>query len=63
MISSYSWVTEAIRRLAELTRGHKKIISYASPGAEAFYRKLGFPHMNTAMAIWTTRHAPSKPAC
>ena len=24
----------------------------ASPGTEAFYRKLGFLHMNTAMAIW-----------
>lgn len=44
--------TEIIGRLVELSRGHKKIILYANPGTEAFYRKLGFLHMNTAMAIW-----------
>ena len=31
---------------------HKKIILYANPGTEGFYRKLGFLDMNTAMAIW-----------
>jgi ribosomal protein S18 acetylase RimI-like enzyme len=41
-----------IRQLVSFSRGHKKIILYANPGAEGFYRKLGFLHMNTAMAIW-----------
>ena len=41
-----------IRRLVELSAGHKKIILYANPGTEAFYAKLGFLRMNTAMAIW-----------
>ena len=44
--------TEIIRRLVERASGHKKIILYARAGTEAFYRKLGFLHMNTAMAIW-----------
>jgi hypothetical protein len=33
--------------------GHKKIILYASPGKEGFYKKLGFKQMNTAMAIFS----------
>jgi ribosomal protein S18 acetylase RimI-like enzyme len=41
-----------IRDLVSRSQGHKKIILYAKPGTEAFYRKLGFLHMNTAMAIW-----------
>jgi ribosomal protein S18 acetylase RimI-like enzyme len=41
-----------IRELVALSRGHKKIILYANPGTEGFYRKLGFQRMNTAMAIW-----------
>jgi GNAT superfamily N-acetyltransferase len=41
-----------ITRLVESSRGHKKIILYANPGAEPFYEKLGFLRMNTAMAIW-----------
>ena len=41
-----------IRRLVALARGHKKIILYANPGTEGFYRGLGFLRMNTAMAIW-----------
>ena len=41
-----------IRRLVAATRTHKKIILYANPGTEGFYRKLGFLDMNTAMAIW-----------
>lgn len=44
--------TAIMRRLVELSRGHKKIILYANPGAEPFYEKLGFLPMNTAMAIW-----------
>lgn len=41
-----------IRRLVALAAGHKKIILYANPGTEAFYKALGFLPMNTAMAIW-----------
>jgi GNAT superfamily N-acetyltransferase len=44
--------SEIIRKLVALSRGHKKIILYANPGTEAFYAKLGFLRMNTAMAIW-----------
>lgn len=39
-------------RLLELTAGHRKVILYAAPGKEAFYLKLGFRPMNTAMAIF-----------
>lgn len=49
--------TEIIRRLAERASGHKKIILYARAGTEGFYRKLGFLHMDTAMAIW---HDPAR---
>ena len=41
-----------VQRLVDLARGHKKIILYANPGREGFYRKLGFLPMNTALAIW-----------
>ena len=41
-----------IRQLVEAARGHKKIILYASPGTEGFYRGFGFLKMNTAMGIW-----------
>ena len=47
--------TEIIRRLVALSSGHKKIILYANPGTEDFYRKLGFLRMTTAMAIWHDR--------
>lgn len=43
---------EIVARLLALSRGHKKIILYSVPGKEAFYRKLGFKRMNTAMAIF-----------
>ncbi len=36
----------------ERSRGHKKIILYAVPGKEPFYRKFGFLRMKTAMAIF-----------
>lgn len=49
--------TEIVRRLVELSSGHKKIILYANPGTEAFYGRLGFLPMNTAMAIW---HDPER---
>ena len=44
--------TQIIRHLVESSRGHKKIILYAVPGKEDFYRKFGFLRMNTAMAIF-----------
>jgi ribosomal protein S18 acetylase RimI-like enzyme len=43
---------QVVARLVELSRGHKKIILYAVPGKETFYRKLGFERMLTAMAIF-----------
>lgn len=43
---------QIVARLVELSRGHKKIILYAVPGKEPFYRKFGFKRMRTAMAIF-----------
>ncbi|HUG24058.1 GNAT family N-acetyltransferase [Piscinibacter sp.] len=43
---------EIVARLVERSRGHRKIILYAVPGKEPFYRKFGFKRMNTAMAIF-----------
>ncbi|HSW08419.1 GNAT family N-acetyltransferase [Aquabacterium sp.] len=43
---------QIVARLVALSRGHKKIILYAVPGKEGFYRKLGFKRMRTAMAIF-----------
>jgi ribosomal protein S18 acetylase RimI-like enzyme len=47
---------EIIRRLRELSAGHRKIILYASPGKEGFYATLGFRRMRTAMAIFSDQH-------
>jgi ribosomal protein S18 acetylase RimI-like enzyme len=41
-----------ITRLKEMSAGHRKIILYANPGKEGFYKKLGFLPMRTAMAIF-----------
>ena len=41
-----------VGHLVEASRGHRKIILYAVPGKEPFYRKLGFLRMTTAMAIF-----------
>jgi GNAT superfamily N-acetyltransferase len=41
-----------VARLVALSRGHKKILLYAVPGKEPFYRKFGFRRMKTAMAIF-----------
>jgi GNAT superfamily N-acetyltransferase len=38
--------------LVERSRGHRKIILYAVPGKEPFYKKFGFLRMTTAMAIF-----------
>ena len=43
---------DIVSRLVDLSKGHKKIILYAVPGKEPFYRKLGFKRMATAMAIF-----------
>lgn len=41
-----------VGRLVERSAGHKKIILYAVPGREAFYKQFGFRRMRTAMAIF-----------
>jgi citrate lyase synthetase len=46
---------EIITRLVAASRGHRKILLYAVPGKESFYRKLGFLRMKTAMAIFENR--------
>jgi GNAT superfamily N-acetyltransferase len=46
-----------VARLVELSRGHRKIILYAVPGREDFYRSLGFKPMRTAMAIFENEAA------
>ena len=43
---------QVVQRLVELSKDHKKIILYAVPGKEGFYRKFGFLRMLTAMAIF-----------
>ena len=43
---------EVVAKLVALSHGHKKIILYAVPGKEPFYRKFGFRRMLTAMAIF-----------
>ncbi len=43
---------EIVSRLIDMSKGHRKIILYAVPGKEAFYKKLGFKRMTTAMAIF-----------
>ena len=41
-----------VTKLRELSAGHRKIILYAQPGKEGFYKKLGFRGMRTAMAVF-----------
>jgi GNAT superfamily N-acetyltransferase len=43
---------QIVARLVALSSGHKKIILYAVPGKEPFYKKFGFKRMRTAMAIF-----------
>lgn len=43
---------QIVQRLLDSSRGHKKIILYAVPGKEPFYRRFGFRRMLTAMAIF-----------
>jgi ribosomal protein S18 acetylase RimI-like enzyme len=44
-----------IDKLRESSATHRKIILYANPGKEGFYKKLGFLPMRTAMAIFRNR--------
>ena len=39
-----------VQRLLDHCKGHRKIILYAVPGKEDFYRKLGLRRMKTGMA-------------
>jgi ribosomal protein S18 acetylase RimI-like enzyme len=43
---------QIVAKLVEMSAGHKKIILYAVPGKEPFYKKFGFMRMTTAMAIF-----------
>jgi ribosomal protein S18 acetylase RimI-like enzyme len=43
---------EIVARLVALSEGHAKIILYAVPGKEPFYRRFGFRRMLTAMAVY-----------
>lgn len=43
---------QIVARLVASSRGHKKILLYAVPGKEPFYRKFGFARMKTAMALF-----------
>ena len=46
---------QVVSTLVDLSKDHKKIILYTSPGKEPFYRKLGFKRMATAMAIFNNQ--------
>jgi ribosomal protein S18 acetylase RimI-like enzyme len=46
---------QIVSYLLEQSRGYKKIILYAVPGKEPFYRKFGFLRMTTAMAIFSNQ--------
>jgi len=43
---------DIVAKLVELSEGHRKIILYANPGKEDFYKRFGFKKMSTAMAIF-----------
>lgn len=43
---------QVVRQLLAATQGHRKVILYAVPGREDFYRQLGFMRMQTAMALF-----------
>jgi GNAT superfamily N-acetyltransferase len=49
-----------LEHLMECARGHVKIILYAVPGKEGFYRKFGFLPMSTAMAVFADQPAAIK---
>jgi ribosomal protein S18 acetylase RimI-like enzyme len=41
-----------VAHLVARSRGHRKILLYAVPGKEGFYRQFGFARMATAMALF-----------
>lgn len=41
-----------VEDLLQRLQGHRKIILYAAPGKEPFYKKFGFQKMLTAMALF-----------
>jgi len=43
---------ELMSRLVADSKGHNKIILYSVPGKESFYKKLGFSHLLTGMAMF-----------
>lgn len=43
---------QIVSSLMAQSKGHKKIILYAVPGKEAFYKRFGFLRMKTAMALF-----------
>ncbi|NHZ41736.1 GNAT family N-acetyltransferase [Massilia aquatica] len=43
---------QIVARLVARSHGHKKILLYAVPGKEPFYRRFGFRRMATAMALF-----------
>lgn len=43
---------QIVLQLVEFSKEHRKIILYAAPGKDTFYKKLGFKRMATAMAIF-----------
>lgn len=46
-----------VQELVKLSQSHKKILLYAVPGKESFYKKFGFLRMLTAMAIFQDQAA------
>lgn len=46
---------QVVSHLVDVSRGHRKIILYAVPGKEPFYRRFGFLRMRTAMAIFANQ--------
>lgn len=54
---------QVVERLIEVSRGHKKVILYAVPGKEPFYRKFGFLRMKTAMAIFENQQQQLERGC
>jgi ribosomal protein S18 acetylase RimI-like enzyme len=48
---------QIVTNLVGLSCAHKKIILYAVPGKEPFYRQFGFQRMATAMAIFENQGA------
>jgi ribosomal protein S18 acetylase RimI-like enzyme len=41
-----------VSKLKDFSSSHKKIILYANPGKEMFYKSLGFAPMKTALAVF-----------